>query len=190
MSSIENSDRTGRRAGREPSAPRFAHPTRFPTTGTRHTAATPEPTTRPNGSSKPRTGDGPTASETCRSSGRTLQDANRIGYTLTRADAAAACSGHTGPASTPAVFTPAQAAELLQVRESWLRRRAAQRQVPCTFLGKHLRFSPADLERIIADAARPVPDVDSATERDLGADRRVSRRAPGRPPTGRPRRPR
>ncbi|MCK2243667.1 MULTISPECIES: helix-turn-helix domain-containing protein [unclassified Crossiella] len=55
----------------------------------------------------------------------------------------------------PLLCTPAQAAALLQVRESWLRRRAACRQVPCTFLGKHLRFSRLDLEQILADAARP-----------------------------------
>lgn len=58
----------------------------------------------------------------------------------------------------PALFSPTQAAQLLQVRESWLRRRAAQRRIPCTFLGKHLRFSPADLDQIITDAARPTAD--------------------------------
>jgi len=56
------------------------------------------------------------------------------------------------------LFTPAQAAQLLQVRESWLRRRAGQRRVPCTFLGKHLRFSPADINQIITEAARPAAD--------------------------------
>lgn len=64
-------------------------------------------------------------------------------------------AAHPGGESAPVLYTPAQAAERLMVRESWLRRRAAQRLVPCTFLGKHLRFSPTDLERIIADAARP-----------------------------------
>ena len=54
------------------------------------------------------------------------------------------------------VFTPAEAAGLLGVRESWLRRKAAARVVPCTFLGKHLRFSRADLEAIVAAGARPV----------------------------------
>ena len=33
------------------------------------------------------------------------------------------------------LLTPAQAAEVLQVRESWLRRRAAERRVPCCFVG-------------------------------------------------------
>ncbi|WP_396279040.1 helix-turn-helix domain-containing protein [Kibdelosporangium aridum] len=53
------------------------------------------------------------------------------------------------------LFTPAQAAARLQMRESWLRRRAAQRRVACSFLGKHLRFSRVDLEAIVADARRP-----------------------------------
>jgi len=52
------------------------------------------------------------------------------------------------------LYTPAQAAELLSVRESWLRRRAGRRQVPCTFLGKHLRFSATDLRAIAARGAR------------------------------------
>ena len=55
----------------------------------------------------------------------------------------------------PAVFTPAEAAGILRVRESWLRRKAAARQIPCTFLGKHLRFSAADLAAIVAANARP-----------------------------------
>ncbi|HEX6353435.1 helix-turn-helix domain-containing protein [Actinophytocola sp.] len=53
------------------------------------------------------------------------------------------------------LLTPQQAAALLQVRESWLRRRAAERRVPCSFVGKHLRFSRADLEAIVAAGARP-----------------------------------
>ncbi|MFD6096549.1 helix-turn-helix domain-containing protein [Nocardiopsis flavescens] len=52
------------------------------------------------------------------------------------------------------VFTPAEAAALLKVPESWLRKKATARQVPCTFLGKHLRFSAQDLEQIIRDGHR------------------------------------
>ncbi|GAB3186820.1 excisionase family DNA binding protein [Micromonospora palomenae] len=55
----------------------------------------------------------------------------------------------------PRLYTPAEAAALLRVSESWLRRRAGRRQIPCTFLGKHLRFSAADLAAIIAAAAEP-----------------------------------
>lgn len=72
--------------------------------------------------------------------------------------AAAGAGPSTGePAGdpVPTLFTPTQAADLLQVPESWLRRRAARRLVPCTFLGKHLRFSRANLEQIITDAVRP-----------------------------------
>src|SRR5215475_9853338 len=55
----------------------------------------------------------------------------------------------------PVLYTPAEAAELLKVRESWLRKKAAARQVPCTFLGKHLRFSTTDVAAIITAAAQP-----------------------------------
>ena len=57
------------------------------------------------------------------------------------------------------LLTPGQAAGLLQVRESWLRRRAAERRVPCSFVGKHLRFSRADLDAIVAAGARPARPV-------------------------------
>lgn len=53
------------------------------------------------------------------------------------------------------VFTPAEAAALLKVGESWLRRKAAERLVPCTFVGKHLRFTTADVAAIIAAGATP-----------------------------------
>lgn len=46
------------------------------------------------------------------------------------------------------LFTPAEAADLLSVRESWLRRKAGAREIPCTFVGKHLRFSAQDLTAI------------------------------------------
>lgn len=50
--------------------------------------------------------------------------------------------------------TPAEAAEILRVRESWLRTKAAARAIPCTFIGKHLRFSESDIQRIKQDGAR------------------------------------
>ncbi|WP_133901918.1 helix-turn-helix domain-containing protein [Actinophytocola oryzae] len=61
----------------------------------------------------------------------------------------------TSVGAVPLLLTPAQAARLLQVRESWLRRRAAERRVPCSFVGKHLRFSHADVEAIVVSGARP-----------------------------------
>jgi hypothetical protein len=55
----------------------------------------------------------------------------------------------------PRLHKPAAAAELLgDIPESWLRKKAAARAIPCTFLGKHLRFSDADLAQIIRDGAK------------------------------------
>jgi excisionase family DNA binding protein len=50
------------------------------------------------------------------------------------------------------LYTAEQAAKLLQVRPSWLRRKATARAVPCRFIGKHLRFARADIDAI-ADAS-------------------------------------
>ena len=52
------------------------------------------------------------------------------------------------------LYTPVEAAEILRVRESWLRDKAAARAIPCTFIGKHLRFSDTDITQIVADGAR------------------------------------
>ncbi|WP_410671250.1 helix-turn-helix domain-containing protein [Amycolatopsis sp. cmx-4-68] len=52
------------------------------------------------------------------------------------------------------LYTPAAAAERLTVGESWLRRKAGQRIIPCTFVGKHLRFSDEDLRAIVAAGSR------------------------------------
>lgn len=54
------------------------------------------------------------------------------------------------------LYTAEQAAALLQVRPSWLRRKAAARAVPCRFLGKHLRFSRTDIEMIAEGNATPM----------------------------------
>jgi len=66
----------------------------------------------------------------------------------------------TGPAEEPdrrpLLYTPADAAELLAVPESWLRRKAGRRLIPCTFIGKHLRFSTADLAAITTAGSQPV----------------------------------
>ncbi|WP_372452659.1 helix-turn-helix domain-containing protein [Pseudonocardia nigra] len=75
------------------------------------------------------------------------------------------------------LLTPAQAAELLSVRESWLRRRATARAVPCTFLGKHLRFSRTDVRAIAAAAAQPVsPPTGSRGRNAIGSARSRGRR--------------
>lgn len=68
--------------------------------------------------------------------------------------AAGAASTATGSEDASLLlYTPARAAELLAVKESWLRRKAGQRVIPCTFIGKHLRFSGRDLNAIIESGA-------------------------------------
>ncbi|MFI5591670.1 helix-turn-helix domain-containing protein [Amycolatopsis sp. NPDC051758] len=69
-------------------------------------------------------------------------------------------SRHSEPTDSAAeeagrlLYTPAAAAERLTVGESWLRRKAGQRLIPCTFIGKHLRFSDEDLRAIVAAGSR------------------------------------
>lgn len=88
------------------------------------------------------------------------------------AEAAGPSTGESAGDPVPTLFTPTQAADLLRVPESWLRRRAARRLVPCTFLGKHLRFSRANLHQIIADAARPAAARRSASDTGTAPRRR------------------
>lgn len=52
------------------------------------------------------------------------------------------------------LHTAAEAAGILKVRESWLKTKAAARLIPCTFIGKHLRFSDDDVTEIMRAGAR------------------------------------
>jgi hypothetical protein len=52
------------------------------------------------------------------------------------------------------LYTAAEAAGILKVRESWLKTKAAVRLTPCTFIGKHLRFSDDDIAEIMKAGAR------------------------------------
>ncbi|MGW5054971.1 helix-turn-helix domain-containing protein [Actinokineospora sp. NPDC004072] len=51
------------------------------------------------------------------------------------------------------LLTAEQAAARLQLRPSWLRRKAAARVIPCRYVGKHLRFTPEDLTAIATQYA-------------------------------------
>jgi len=63
------------------------------------------------------------------------------------------------------LYTAAEAAGILKVRESWLKTKATARLIPCTFIGKHLRFSGDDLAEIMkAGARQPV----TSRERRVG----------------------
>ena len=55
---------------------------------------------------------------------------------------------------TNELHTAAEAAVILKVRESWLRTKASARLIPCTFVGKHLRFSDDDIAEIMRAGAR------------------------------------
>jgi excisionase family DNA binding protein len=78
------------------------------------------------------------------------------------------------PPSTQLLYTPAQAAELLAIGESWLRRKAGTQSIPCTYVGKHLRFAHADLEQIVAAGHRP---GGTYPRRSGGRSRRTHRNA-------------
>ncbi|CRK57597.1 hypothetical protein [Alloactinosynnema sp. L-07] len=60
------------------------------------------------------------------------------------------------------LLTAEQAAQRLQLRVSWLRRKAAARAIPCRYVGKHLRFTHDDL-LAIADQAESGPNVPRTT---------------------------
>ena len=55
---------------------------------------------------------------------------------------------------TGELHTVAEAAGILKVRESWLKTKASARLIPCTFVGKHLRFSDNDIANIMRAGAR------------------------------------
>ena len=55
---------------------------------------------------------------------------------------------------TDELYTATEAAGILKVRESWLKTKAAARLIPCTFIGKHLRFSDDDIAEIMRAGAR------------------------------------
>jgi hypothetical protein len=52
------------------------------------------------------------------------------------------------------LHTATEAAEILRVRESWLKTKASARVIPCTFIGKHLRFSDDDIAEIMNRGSR------------------------------------
>lgn len=47
------------------------------------------------------------------------------------------------------LFTPEQVSEMTNIPAPWLRRRAGQRVIPCTYIGRTLRFSADDIRELI-----------------------------------------
>jgi excisionase family DNA binding protein len=73
---------------------------------------------------------------------------------------------------TGELHTVAEAARILKVRESWLKAKASARLIPCTFVGKHLRFSDDDIANIMRAGARQ--PIVSRLARTGGRDSRRS----------------
>ena len=73
---------------------------------------------------------------------------------------------------TGELHTVAEAAGILKVRESWLKAKASARLIPCTFVGKHLRFSDDDIANIMRAGARQ--PIASRLARTGGRDSRRS----------------
>jgi hypothetical protein len=66
------------------------------------------------------------------------------------------------------LFTATETAEILKVPESWLKAKATARVIPCTFVGKHLRFSDQDISEIINVGARPALTLRSSAQERQG----------------------
>jgi excisionase family DNA binding protein len=75
------------------------------------------------------------------------------------------------PSLTGQLLTPAEVADLLSVSEAWVRRQAAAHQVPCTRLGRQVRFTPEQVQQIVDAAEQPVAQLPA-----YGLTRRSSRR--------------
>jgi hypothetical protein len=71
----------------------------------------------------------------------------------------------TGRVPPRLLHVPAVAADILSIPESWLRRKAGRREIPCTFVGKHLRFSDDDLRVIAPSGTRAARTSRRSTSR-------------------------
>jgi excisionase family DNA binding protein len=62
------------------------------------------------------------------------------------------------------LYTAEEAAEILRVKKSWLKRQAAARKIPFTMLGRSYRFTSAHLSAIVRmHEQAPVPSGGTAT---------------------------
>lgn len=80
------------------------------------------------------------------------------------------------------LFTITEAARLLRVPESWLRKRVSGRSVPHTRLGKHVRFTNDHLLLIVADGESDVASPTPSSRNGLSMRaRRAHPEVPGAP---------
>ncbi|WP_406516490.1 helix-turn-helix domain-containing protein [Streptomyces sp. NBC_00134] len=82
---------------------------------------------------------------------------SHLGHTGQSAPANAAVGNNRGEVAR--LFTAEQAAQVLQVPPSWLRKKAAAGAIPHTRIGRHLRFSDRDLQRLVAAGQRGPTDA-------------------------------
>jgi excisionase family DNA binding protein len=72
------------------------------------------------------------------------------------------------PNGVPVVHTVTEAASILRVKESWLKRQAAARKVPFTMLGGSYRFTAehlAEIVRLNEETPASAPDAESGRPR-------------------------
>jgi excisionase family DNA binding protein len=76
------------------------------------------------------------------------------------------------------LYTPDEAAAMLRVSVSWLKRKAGAGEIPSTQLGRRRLFSHADLEAIVTPPEPPagVPRSTSTRPSPSGVSRRARRR--------------
>lgn len=58
------------------------------------------------------------------------------------------------PTAIDRLMTDEQLAERLQVPVSWVQEKAKAGQIPCTFIGKHRRFTEKHFQQIVAAGER------------------------------------
>lgn len=85
---------------------------------------------------------------------------------------AAGYAGDPGESRVMPLFTPEQAAEILQCKPSWIRDKARRREIPFTMIAGQYRLSDAHLTEIVAmNEQRPETAVPPrAVRRRSGAD--------------------
>ena len=76
----------------------------------------------------------------------------------------------------PELYTAAEAAEILRVKQSWLERQAAARKIPFTMLGGAYRFTDGHLAAIVQINDRTIRSAQRTTAQGASV-REVEREA-------------
>ena len=76
-----------------------------------------------------------------------------------------------GPGVPGRLLRVRELAELLNVSQAWVRKGVLERTLPFTKLGRSIRFTPAQVEQILADGQRPPVRGPAQQRRHPGAPR-------------------